>query len=162
MGIIIIGIVISLLVGGICFYTSENTWGRKQTFKGRIDDAMGGTAVTAGICGFLIFLVTLGCMFNSIDGRNDLDVTYTENLAEYKQAVDMTYEGIQGIDTTAPLSFENATQIQAYERAVSDYRSAAVEFNEKFKRHSYWQNNWFIGVLYVDLPSDLDYVSITD
>jgi len=164
MGIIIIAILVTLLVMGITFTVSDQygrgtKWGR---IKEKVLDAVFAGVVSTVICVIIIGLVSLGTVLSSVDSRNKLDVTYTENLTEYKQAVDMTYNGIQGIDPAAPLSFENATQIQAYERAVADYRNAVVDFNEKLKTHTYWQDNWFIGVIWVDVSGDLGYVSITD
>ena len=137
-------VVVAGICGGLC---SDK---RRKTEK-----------VGAGLAAMLTTLLLVGVAFGlvsfcigviTIDDAVRQTVFYDVNAAHYEQTVAELEQGLASTDS-GMFDAKNLMQIQGYKETIAERRDAVVAFNFNLAKHLYWQDNFWIGCIYKNVPS---------
>lgn len=111
-------------------------------------------------------IVVLSISLNTYVSSNNeiykMKVFQNHNLPEMQRAIEEIREGIPMDDLEVMqdwiLDASNLQQIQDYRALVEDRRDAIIAHNTQVERYTRWQDNWFNGLFWSNLPEDITYI----
>ncbi len=160
--IVVLMYVLAVIIAGIVGVwenTSENTYSSRRkkfpNWRGSLE-AMG----FVGLIGGIILVVVCGATScGTAMERNSLEVFYEENAQLYEDAKMEIHGGVVS-SSDGLLALENVKQIDPFAEAVEKQRSKYVEHNHSLKKHTYWQDHPLCNWFYMDVSSDVGYLSL--
>jgi len=149
MGLILIMLGVPVLMGLI--------W---KVFGNEDDDAKSATGVTLVFTFFIVACIMMPVFWvSSIGTVNRMEAMYSENLHNYDRTIEMLERGIEATKDK-PLDLANLSQIESYQKAITDKRNAINKFNEIYRNHTYWQDSFINGLFIKNLPDYMEPIRI--
>jgi len=163
MGLMLVSLLSLLIVLGIG-WTARN----KGQTKTEQWEYLGGAAIIT-VCVNIILITTIWAGFglNTTSAVNRMSTFYNVNTDYFIDARERLYQGVpKSLPTEGPsyVFFDSANyhQILPYAKNVVDTRDHFVTYNNHLTSHRYWQDSFFIGIFWRNLPDHLKYVSVAD
>jgi len=154
IGIIVVVVLLTFIVSRAYAVNPQN----KVNTKGDVLWLLGITSVIS--VAFLAITIP-AIVFGKIAAVNQIVAFYEQNIEQYDLAISKLYDGIpSSIGDGTLFDSSNLMQVQEYKQAVIDRRDKVVDFNNKVKSHLYWQDSFFVGGLWRNLPENIELISV--
>lgn len=103
-----------------------------------------------------LLAISLSIALTSAGSVNDKIAFYDNNAEIYTEAVKAVKEGVQRSDNGILfIEGANLKQISHYSETVNRLRAEVVEYNRGVQRHRFWQDSFWFGSIWKDLPDRL-------
>jgi len=121
------------------------------------------------VCTFTIIFVlgavivgslSLGFGISSVNRVNNFEAFYNNNAAIYEEAVEALEKGVPQDTSDSLIEGPNFKQIEAYKQTVIDKRDAIIDHNKSLKSHRYWEDSFWFGIFWKDVPESIDYIGV--
>lgn len=163
MGLILGSVILVLVVAVLTWFASFES-SRSQ----RVSNIATSIAWTLGISVMVIGILWAGFGFTTVGSVNKMSTFYNVNTDYFIDARERLYQGVPKSlpdgDSLSYVFFDSANyhQILPYARNVVDTRDHFVKYNNDLTSHRYWQDSFFMGIFWKNLPDHMKYITVAD